>query len=258
MLMQPPVSPVMQAMAAAVVAADDRPMSSVSMIAPLSHGHAQLLVSWAGMEPDRQERPVSDGITVLAWSRHPDHVIALPPLTAPEAAIIEAAWAWGAWDIVRHCYGPGYAGAMPGEWNGFAADLRTQGWAIWTFRPMMGGPEIRAKAHAKSDPTLHPVTLGRHGALPDVRPPPLRPETRHVIKLGRDKAPTAGAGAGKRVPSATARQIGLIRHLRREAGITDGSDARRMTIRDASAEIERLLKLMDERGPRPSADGSTR
>ncbi len=242
MLMQS--SPVMQAMAQAVVAADDRAISSVSLLAPLSHGPARLLVTWAGLDCPTRITGMIEGadITVIAWSKHPDHITQLPPLTAPEAAILEAAWAWGAWDIVRTCHGPGYNGALPEEWDAFAPDLRAQGWVVWTFRPMMGGPEVRLAAHrrdkrtGKADITLHPVSMGRHEAMPDVRPPPIRPGTQHIITLGTEAARRARG----RVPPSTPRQIALIGHLRKEAGDDTQADPRRMTIREASAEIERL------------------
>lgn len=234
-------SPICQAIAAAVVGADDRGISSITVVAPLSHGPARLLVTWAGMDHEVSTAPDTDGITCLAWTKPADHVAPIPPLTAPEATVIQSAWAWGAWDISRTCIGPGYSGPMPWDWAG-ADELRRQGWVTWTFRPMLGGPDIRAKAHGSSDATLNPITLGRHQAMPDVRPPPIRPGSQHVIRLGRSPQ-TAPARQEKRIPKATPKQIGLIRHLRRETGETSSDDPVQLNIREASAEIKRLLAL---------------
>lgn len=239
------VSPIARALATAAET-KAKPVSSVSLIAPLSHGAAWLAVSWDFKDGCGLWRQTDvPGVSVMGWSRMPDSMIQLPPMIAPEQAAIAAAWAWGAWDIVRTCLGPGYQGALPEGWQPFAEDLRAQGYVIWTWRPMMGGPEIRAKAHwrsaraGKRDATLHPITLARHEACPDISPPPIRPGTQHVLTLGRNEDAGAAKQA-KRVPGATAKQIGLIRALRREAGEDDWHTIPALTIRDASAWIERL------------------
>lgn len=239
----------------AIVAEADREIGDVTVTAPLVEGAGLIAVRWAGLNCCRlsSQRPaISDlpaGVTGFWWSAEPDTVRPLPAMIAPEQSILAAAWAFGAWDVVRTCIGAGYDGMLPPYMGTIAQRVREQGYVTWTWRPMLRGPEVRAKAHGHRDSTLDRLTLGRSGPMPDVRVPPLRPGGQHVLRLGggaqRRSAPRPTPGA---VPPATERQLRAIAALRREAGLAS-EDLPHLNIRQASAMIE---EMRGRPAPRPS------
>ena len=161
------------------------------------------------------------GVSVLSWIKPADHYTLLPALTSPERNVLEAAWQWGAWDVLRTCHAPHPCLPVPPVTVEIAPLLRAQGYVAWSWRPMMRGPEIRIKAHAAKDVTLEAITYSRAGDCPDVRVPMITPGRQHVIKLGKSAA-ARGPAPGTRgyIPPATPRQMTLLRALRREQGIT--------------------------------------
>lgn len=232
-----------QAIAAAVDAADQA-VSSCSVCAPLRGGRPLLVVTWAGLDCAAAERGTAGvGISGTHWRKRPDHVVQLPPMADLEATTIDAAWAWGAWDITRTCIGAGHAGALPPYMAPIEDEARAAGYVTWTWRPMLGAPEIRIRAHGRGDASLNALTLGREGPAPEVDIPTLRPGRQHILRLGSPPPQTAPTAHGARRPRlATLRQVRTICALRREAGESDHDTLPRLTIREASDWITRLLR----------------
>lgn len=228
---------------AQAVDAADREVSSVSVTAPLVGGAPILSIVWAGMDDCAVD--TIGGVRMTAMCRPPDHVEQLPAMLGLEAHVIEAAWQWGAWDLARTCIGAGYAGALPPCMAGIEAAAREAGYAVWTWRPMLRGPEIRIRAHRAADVTLCPHTLGRSSGAPDACLPPIRPGRQHVLRLGRspEAERTHRPARSRGAPPATARQRRAICALRREAGEPDHEALPPgLGIREASAWITRLLR----------------
>lgn len=183
------MNPVLETVAARA-AATDHPISGITVYAPLVTGPAAVAINWLAFDrgDDDGAGPMPRGIGAMISSRVPSDIVMLPPLTDAGALAINAAWAQGAWDVQRTVIGPGYTGQLPPV-GGQLPGAHQQGLVSWYWRPMLRGPEIRAKSWAAKDVTLNPWSLGRDAAPPPVRVPPLRPDSMVVIKLGSQARP---------------------------------------------------------------------
>ncbi len=219
-------------------AAMDSPISSVSITSPLVTGTALLSISWAKFDDgqcDIDDMPAGVGVRMMC--RAPDSVAPLPPMVDAEGMAIGAAWAHGAWDINRTVIPAGYDGPLPPNVALIADAVREQGYVSWTWRPMLRGPEIRAK-QKRPDLTLDKWTLGRDGAPPEVRRPPIVAGRSVLIKLG-DDGTRKPAASRRRSWLATDRQRAYLQVLLRKAG-EDETLPDDLDKRSASAWIDRL------------------
>lgn len=223
-----------------------RPVSSVSITAPTGSDRAILSISvadWAGGIAELTHATVQK----MTWDRLPDHVEALPAPPDLERQVIAAAWAAGAWDIQRVIIGGGYAGALPPCVSSAHDEMRASGWTSWMYKPMMCGPEIRQKAHDRSDSTLTPILLGRGGNPPDLDFAQPRPGSVQVLQLGSSPVSPAREPAGKKsVPKhlrASPRQRAYIVHLRTGTPEKGKPLPASLTKGEASEMIARLIEL---------------
>ena len=218
----------------------ERPISSVTIAVPTGAAAAVLSISVAAMRCGGDN--VAPGVSVSWCERLPNHVEALP--TAPDdMSILRAAWQSGAWDVARHCYGPGYAGPMPPSLETIHDQMRAHGWTSWSWRPMMMAPEIRQRAHAHRDLTLVPLMLGRAGEPPEIKVPPALPGTMRVIRLGIDPAAKSRPG-----PRATGKQRAYIVALRRGTAEEGQPLPASLSRSAASAMIDRLISTRPRDG----------
>lgn len=216
-------------------AARDYAISGITVCAPLSVGTAVLAINWAHFE-DEDAPDAADGVSVAIKSRVPETILPLPAMTDTAGAVFAAAWLHGAWDVKVTTIEASYGGNLPPYTATLDAAIRKQGFAAWYWRPMLRGPEIRAKANAGKDLTLNPWSLGRDGAMPDIRLPLLRPNREHVVKLGRGEQ---SKSSHRPIRLATAKQRGYLGRLLRAAGEDDNLPAD-LTLRQASDWIDRL------------------
>ncbi len=216
-------------------AATDYAISGITVCAPLAVGTAILAINWSHWT-DETDIDTPEGVSATIKSRVPETIIPLPPMIDTAGMTIAAAWLHGAWDVKVTTIEAGYAGSLPPYAANLGAAIRKQGFAAWYWRPMLRGPEIRAKANAGKDITLNPWSLGRDGALPDIRLPILKPNREHVVRLGRGEEKER-----QRKPAhlATVKQRGYLGRLLRAAG-EDDTLPDDLTLRQASDWIDRL------------------
>lgn len=216
-------------------AATDYAISGVTVCAPLAVGTAILVINWAHWH-DEEGAGAPEGISIAIKSRVPESIVPLPPMTDTAGMTLAAAWLHGAWDVKVTTIEAGYAGGLPPYAATLDAEIRKQGFAAWYWRPMLRGPEIRAKANAGKDTTLNPWSLGRDGVLPDIRMPILKPNREHVVRLGKGEHKE-----DRRKPAslATVKQRGYLGCLLRKAGESDVLPDD-LTLQQASAWIDRL------------------
>ncbi|KQZ81859.1 hypothetical protein ASD64_08855 [Mesorhizobium sp. Root157] len=227
-------------------AATDWPVCGVTVIAPLVSGPTMMSISWSHFSDyavsedggllmiDTTDLP--EGIGVSVNGRVPDTVRKLPQLTDIGSMAIAAAWAHGAWDIQRVCLAKGFAGKLPPIASEVADLVRDQGYVTWYWRPMLRGPELRAKAHAKKDASLNRWTLGRDEELPPVRVPTLVAGHSVTIRLGKSTERPSLQRGPKR---ATVMQRGYLGRLLRDAG-EDNTVPDDLTMSQASDRIDQL------------------
>ena len=227
-------------------ATTDYAISGITVCAPLAVGTAVLAINWARFEDEGTgDIDAPNGISVTVKSRVPETVIPLPAMTDTAGMALAAAWTHGAWDIKVTTVEAGYAGSLPPYAATLDAAIRRQGFAAWHWRPMLRGPEIRAKANAGKDMTLNPWSLGRDGPAPEIRMPVLKPNREHVVRLGRDGAITQQERPARR---ATVNQRGYLGRLLRAAGEDDTLPAN-LTLREASDWIDRLAPNRQRQQP---------
>lgn len=177
---------------ARLIAAQGSPVQSVTLAAPAIHGDTIIAVTWAEFT-DEPVEVAERGVTMTIRSRLPTAAATLPPSPRIEQLALETAWSYGAWDVLRTYVAPGYTGPLPPYMAGFEAAARDQGYIEWSWRPMMAGPELRAKTWAAHDRTLCPYTLGRSGSLPDLALRVAQPASQLVIRLGTQAATSSTA-----------------------------------------------------------------
>lgn len=219
-------------------AAQDSPISDVSVTAPLITGAAVLAISWAKFDDGQCDIPdMPRGVGVRMICRAPDSVIPLAPMIDTESMAIAAAWAHGAWDINRTVIAAGYDGPLPPAMAPIAGAAREQGYVSWFWKPRLRGPEIRAR-QMRADITLDKWTLGRDGAPPDVRRPSIIAGRSVIIRLGDDgvRKPATDRHVS---PLATDRQREYLQILLRKTG-ADDTLPDDLDKRAASAWIDRL------------------
>lgn len=218
---------------ARLIAAQGSPVKSVTLAAPAIHGDTIIAVDWAEFA-DEPVEVAERGVTMTVRSRLPTAAATLPPSPRIEQLALETAWGYGAWDVLRTYIAPGYSGPLPPYMAGFEAAAREQGYITWSWRPMMAGPELRAKAWADKDRTLCRYTLGRSGALPDLALRVAQPASQLVITLGAQATPasTAPDRAGHSPRAARGRRWS------------------NWTYTATQAQRQKLLYLMDQAGQR--------
>lgn len=236
-------NPILTAVAQAA-AAVDLPISGITVSAPLVTGNPVLVITWADMlKAAAAMDDMPAGVTGTVWSARDRHVAELPAMISAEPLIIAAAWAQGAWDIQRVAIAAGYDGGLPDHVDRQVAEQwRAQGWISWYWRPMLRGPEIRAKQR-RPDITLDRWSLGRPDAPPEVRTVTIRPGQEVVIRLGRHKDKPQPD-----VMPATAKQRSYLASLLATAG-RDTTLPDDLDMRQASAWID---SLTGETPPEPS------
>lgn len=237
------MNPIIDAVAAQA-SATDYAISGITVCAPLAVGTAILAINWAHWT-DEAGIEAPEGVSVAIKSRVPETVIPLPAMTDTAGMTLAAAWLHGAWDVKITTIEAGYAGSLPPYAASFDAAIRRQGFAAWYWRPMLRGPEIRAKANVGKDLTLNPWSLGRDGAVPDIRMPILKPNREHVVRLGRGEH---REGRPRPARLATAKQRGYLGRLLRAAGEDDALPAD-LTLSQASEWIDRLSPAREKRRP---------
>lgn len=228
------------------------PTGSVSILACRDTLAAVLVTRIAGMVPmaahEALREAAPQGVRVLAWE-------SIPPIATPLAAssipalhedAMRRAWRSGAWDLAVWLYRAPHgaeSNIIPridfAEAEGAAGPLMLAATvgrlAEWTWRPMHGGPPLRAKAHAHKDQTLLP-DLSRAGEPPDHTPPfwDWRGTRQWAYRLG-----SRPAAAASRPRQATLRQRACIIALELRAGRRPDVPAR-LSFAAASAWIDRL------------------
>lgn len=215
------------------------PISSITIIAPVGGDAGLLTMSVASGQTKNCAVDSHQGVSAALWSRMPDHAEAIAIDHLIEQQVIAAAWSAGAWDIQRVTYAAGYEGPLPPSLSGTALDMRRFGWTSWTYRPMMGGPELRQKAHGHKDSTLIPILLGRSGQPPDICTPEVRPGRMTVIRLG---APPEAPKAPRR---ASGKQRAYIVALRKGTDEEGAKLPARLTMTEATGIINHLIKSRD-------------
>jgi hypothetical protein len=230
-------NPIINAMAEQAMATD-WPISGVTIASPQVTASPILAINWAMMLPDdAPETPT--GVSASVLSRVPPSVVALPAMVQMEPLIIEAAWAYGAWDIRRTSIPASFSGAIPPYLDTLPEIIRREGYVSWYFRPMLRGPESRAKANAALDVTLNRWTLGRDTAPPDMRFSRIREGQETIIKLGKGEKTERPVRRPTPRNLATILQRGYLGRLLRAAGLDDTLPAD-LTKDQASAWIDRL------------------
>lgn len=228
-------------------AANDKPISVVTVTAPLITGSALLAIAWSGLESGPCDLPdLPSGVTGIEFCCVPDTIVHLPPMVDAEGMSIGAAWAHGAWDINRTTIPAGYYGPLPPSMAAIADSVREQGYVSWHWRPQMRGPEIRAQ-QKRPDLTLDKWTRGRDGSPPQVSRPPIIAGRSVLIKLGDDG--TRPRDRERRpARSATASQRDYLQDLLRKDGEDDALPDD-LDMRAASAWIDRLTGQVPSRPP---------
>lgn len=180
-----------------------RPLSTVSVV--IVGDVYRLVVRYAGMmRADADTLRTPGGKVAMAHHHNPFDALDIAPVS--DRDIVAAAWAHGAWDVIRTTIAPGYEGSLPeiapdeqpqiavmggvsrdtpAGLTSLAAEARKRGYTTWAWRPMLYGPEMRIKAFAHRDSTLDPLTLTRGGPPPHVRIRPAKPGSQLEITLGR-------------------------------------------------------------------------
>jgi hypothetical protein len=216
----------------------DWPMSGITAILSLQHTSAMLVINWLHFDDDGDDCVTQQGVLIRTRSRVPPTCLAIPPTQDLERQIIDAAWRQGAWDINRVSLPSDPSSPLPPYVEELAPTLRPEGYTTWYWRPMMRGPELRAKAHAHKDTSLNLWTLGRDTSAPSVIPPAIKPGRSVVIRLGND-ARKIPAPAVKADRPATVKQRGYLGRLLRVHGDNDRLP-RDLTAKQASEWIDRI------------------
>lgn len=237
--------------ASAAAARSGAPIGSISIVAPLRASTAAVVVRWAGLTSDVDTIDAPPGIEVLSWTTRESTVVSLPVTADLQGLVIGAGWQFGCWDIGRTCLPPDPTQALPPTLAPWHRPMREAGYVAWMMRPMLLGPELRAKAHAADDVTLNPWSFGRDGTPPNLTIPELRPGTATTIRLGR-RPQGAGPGnrSGRAYPSrkprrASINQINYIYALCRRTGEPPGNPLL-LSAGEASARIDDLLSRLGD------------
>ena len=219
----------------AAMAETEWPVSSVTVTSPLMTASPLVVINWAKMINEDGvclgNKPT--GVGVMIWERAPETIRPVPPMIDTEAAVVEAAWQYGAWDIKRTAV-KGYDGPLPPYMAPIETTVRHEGYVTWTWRPMFRAPEVRIRAHGEKDKTLSRWTKGRDTSAPEYTSPPIRPGRQIVIRLGRDRD-----SQPRRPTKATAKQRGYLGRLLRAAGEDDVLPTD-LTMAQASRWIDKL------------------
>ncbi|MDO5621893.1 MAG: hypothetical protein Q4G24_10530 [Paracoccus sp. (in: a-proteobacteria)] len=220
------------------------PISTITVAAPLGAAIGNIVIQWAGMQPASANEAdnLPNSVTAIEMEKPAPAIQTTTMTAATESEIIAAAWALGAWDISRTAIPAGYQGPLPPHLGDLADAARESGYVTWMFKPILGGPELRAKANAAKDASLTPIMLGRSGPAPDITIPAITPGRQHLIRLGEPVE--AKARLPRPCPRATRKQRWAIICMRRKLDEAGAPLPASLTRAEASAIIADLQRRL--------------